>query len=67
MGRMVDGKWVGKFPKHQWFDRRGKPVTDTKQYTEGGIRRGMTADELEEEKKKRGRAGQTAIETLGGD
>lgn len=66
MGRMVDGKFV-KGVTNMWTNRRGIVVQDPKQYTEGGISRAMTPKELENEKKKRGSAGQTAIETLGGD
>jgi len=63
---MVDGKFVRGF-SNLWRNRKGGVVSDPKQYTEGGIFRGMAAAEAEAEKKKRGRAGQTAIETLGGD
>ena len=70
---MVNGTWtpaIGGFMANRfpgWRDRKGAAVTG-ENYVEGGKSRGMTTTEVDEVKKKRGRRGQTAIEseTLGG-
>lgn len=66
---MVDGKFVRWAALPSWRDRSGKAVTGN-DYVEGGKSRNMTAAELEDIKKKRGRPGTSVLaesDTLGGE
>lgn len=70
MGQRLGGMWgnlAARMPG--WRDRAGKAVTG-ENYVEGGKSRGMTQEEIDLAKKRRGTPGRTALElndTLGGE
>lgn len=58
---------AGTIAQRQWDQKHANEDTDPNGYKPGGTSRALTAAEIAALKKKRGSAGQTAIETLGGD